>query len=34
MGFALAVTRERPAVMAALSPRETDLFFGMGEARA
>jgi cell division protein FtsW len=34
MGFALAVTRERPATMATLSQRETDLFFGMGGARA
>lgn len=34
MGFALAVTRERPATMAALSQRDTDLLFGLGEARA
>ncbi|MBV9063891.1 MAG: cell division protein FtsW [Alphaproteobacteria bacterium] len=33
MGFALAVTRQRPAVVT-LSKRETDLLFGTSEARA
>jgi cell division protein FtsW len=33
MGFALAITRQRPAVTR-LSERDTALLFGMGEARA
>jgi cell division protein FtsW len=33
MGFALAVTRQRPAAVR-LSERETDILFGLGEARA
>jgi cell division protein FtsW len=33
MGFALAVTRQRPKVIT-LSKRDTDLLFGLGEARA
>jgi cell division protein FtsW len=33
MGFALAVTRQRPTVTA-LSQRDTDILFGIREARA
>jgi cell division protein FtsW len=33
MGFALAVTSQRPSVIT-LSKRDTDLLFGLGEARA
>ena len=33
MGFALAVTRQRPTVVT-LSKRDTDLLFGLREARA